>query len=59
MLLVRVINRRAFGWQIDLHLHPAQISGAVTLALLAALVAGLYPAWRMARAPLIQDLREE
>jgi putative ABC transport system permease protein len=59
VLLVRVINRRAFGWEIQLHLHPAQISSAIALALLAALAAGLYPAWRMAHAPLFQDLREE
>jgi putative ABC transport system permease protein len=59
LLLVRVINRRAFGWQIDLHLHPAQVSSAIARALLAAAAAGVYPAWRMARAPLAQDLREE
>jgi putative ABC transport system permease protein len=59
VLLVRVINRRAFGWQIDLHLHPAQVTGAIALALTAAFVAGLYPAWRTAHAPLVQDLREE
>ena len=59
ILLVRVINRRAFGWEIQLHLHPAQISGAIVLALLAALAAGVYPGWRTAHAPLFQDLREE
>jgi putative ABC transport system permease protein len=59
VLLVRVINRRAFGWQIDLHLHPGQITSAVVLALVAALLAGLYPAWRTAHASLSQDLREE
>ncbi len=59
LLLVRVINRRAFGWQIDLHLHLAQVSSAIALALVAAALAGVYPAWRMARAPLAQDLREE
>ncbi|HEY1900410.1 MAG TPA: FtsX-like permease family protein [Steroidobacteraceae bacterium] len=59
LLLVRVINRRAFGWQIDLHLHPQQVIGAMAVALLAALVSGLYPAWRTAHAPLVQDLREE
>jgi putative ABC transport system permease protein len=59
VLLVRVINRRAFGWQIDLHLHPAQVTGAIALALIAALVAGVYPAWRTAHAPLVQDLRED
>jgi putative ABC transport system permease protein len=59
VLLVRVINRRAFGWQIDLHLHPHQIVGAITLALVAALLAGLYPAWHTAHAPLVPSLREE
>jgi putative ABC transport system permease protein len=59
ILLVRVINRRAFGWEIDLHLHPAQITSAIALALIAALAAGGYPAWRTAHAPLSQDLREE
>ena len=59
ILLVRVINRRAFGWEIQLHLHAAQVSSAIALALLAALAAGTYPAWRMASAPLVQDLREE
>ncbi|MGC1458030.1 MAG: FtsX-like permease family protein, partial [Steroidobacteraceae bacterium] len=59
ILLVRVINRRAFGWEIELHLHPGQITSAIALALGAALVAGLYPAWRTAHAPLSQDLREE
>jgi putative ABC transport system permease protein len=59
VLLVRVINRRAFGWQIDLHLHPAQVSGAIALALIAAFAAGVYPAWRTAHAPLVQDLRED
>ncbi len=29
LLLVRVINRRAFGWEIDLHLHPAQLTSAI------------------------------
>ncbi|HTY94605.1 MAG TPA: FtsX-like permease family protein [Steroidobacteraceae bacterium] len=59
VLLVRVVNRRAFGWEIDLHLHPVQFTGAITLAVVTALAAGAYPAWRMAHAPLSQDLREE
>ncbi|HKD53063.1 MAG TPA: FtsX-like permease family protein [Steroidobacteraceae bacterium] len=59
LTLVDVINRRAFGWQIDLHLRPAQFSNALTLALAAAIVAGLYPAWRSARVALAVGLREE
>ncbi len=59
LLLVEVINRRAFGWRIDLHLHAAQFVNAVLLAAGAALLAGLYPAWRTGRAALVADLREE
>jgi len=57
--LTEVINRRAFGWRIDLHLTPLQFSNALGLALAAALAAGLYPAWRSARAALTGGLREE
>jgi len=59
LTLVDVINRRAFGWQIDLHLRPAQFGNALALALAAAIVAGLYPAWRSARVALAVGLREE
>jgi putative ABC transport system permease protein len=59
LTLVEVINRRAFGWQIDLHLRPAQFGNALALALTAAVAAGLYPAWRSARAALALGLREE
>jgi putative ABC transport system permease protein len=54
-----VINRRAFGWRIDLHLTVAQFTNALLLALTAALVAGVYPAWRTARASIAGDIREE
>jgi putative ABC transport system permease protein len=57
--LTAVINRRAFGWQIELHLAAAQFGSALTLALTAALAAGLYPAWRSARMALAMTLREE
>ena len=59
LVLTEVINRRAFGWQIDLHLNGAQFMNALWLALAAALAAALYPAWRSARAPLARGLREE
>ena len=59
VVLTDVINRRAFGWRIDLHLTVAQFSNALLLALTAALVAGMYPAWRTARASIAGDIREE
>jgi putative ABC transport system permease protein len=59
VLLVEVINRRAFGWHIDLHLHGAQLVNALALAIAAALVAGLYPAWRTYRGAIAGTMREE
>jgi putative ABC transport system permease protein len=59
IVLTDVINRRAFGWQIDLHLTATQFTDALSLALAAALAAGLYPAWRTATASIAGDIREE
>ncbi len=59
VLLIDVINRRAFGWRIDVHLSAAQFSNALLLAVAAAAVAGLYPAWRVARAAIAGEIREE
>jgi putative ABC transport system permease protein len=59
LVLIDVINRRAFGWRIDLHLNTAQFTHALILSLAAALAAGLYPAWRAARAPIAAEIREE
>jgi putative ABC transport system permease protein len=58
-IMVHVINRRSFGWSMDLVLAPGQLLEAVLLALAAALVAGLYPAWRMARTSPAEALRTE
>jgi len=59
IVLTDVINRRAFGWQLDLHLTSAQFTNALLLTLSAALAAGLYPAWRTARTAIAVDIREE
>jgi putative ABC transport system permease protein len=59
LMLIDVVNRRAFGWQIDLHVHAQAFAAAAAIALSAALVAGLYPAWRSSGAPLAQAIREE
>ena len=59
IVLTDVINRRAFGWEIGLHVRPAQFTQALMLALAAALAAALYPAWRSARMRIAAGLREE
>ena len=48
-VLIEVINRRAFGWQIDMAVAPDILLSAAVFAVLAAVVAGLYPAWRASR----------
>ena len=59
LILVLVINRRSFGWSLSLHVDPMLATQAVGLALLAALLAGLVPAWRMARGAPARGLRAE
>jgi putative ABC transport system permease protein len=58
-LLVFVINRRAFGWTMSFEISAGELAQGMALALVAALLAGLYPAWRTSRRPVAQDLREE
>lgn len=59
ILLIFVINRRAFGWSMDMILPGGVLIEALVLALIAALLAGLYPAWKMARVAPAAALREE
>ena len=57
LVMIQVINRRSFGWSMEIQVDPLSLLGAVGLALTAALVAGLYPAWRMSRVPPAEALR--
>lgn len=59
LVLVYVINRRSFGWTLDLVLDPTLFVQALLVALLAALLAGIYPALRMSRTSPAIALREE
>ncbi len=58
-VLIFVINRRSFGWTMPLDPSPAILLQAVALSVAAALLAGLYPAWRMATALTAEALRDE
>ncbi len=58
-LLVEVINRRAFGWVLDLSVEPRALALAVALAVAAAIVAALYPARRAARVSPALAMRED
>jgi putative ABC transport system permease protein len=58
-VLTGAVNQRAFGWTIHFQIAPGLLLQALGLAVLAALVAGAYPAWRMGRTPPALALREE
>jgi putative ABC transport system permease protein len=59
MLLVHVINRRAFGWSMDFVVATAPLGEALVMAILAAVVAGCVPVWRALREVPALALRGE
>jgi putative ABC transport system permease protein len=59
LILIHVVNRRSFGWSLDVAIDPALLAQGLALAVAAALLAGIYPAWRMARTSPARALREE
>ncbi|HEU5103041.1 MAG TPA: FtsX-like permease family protein [Roseiflexaceae bacterium] len=58
-VLVFVINKRSFGWTLLFRLDGGLFAQALLVSIAAALLAGLYPAWRMGRTPPALALREE
>jgi putative ABC transport system permease protein len=58
-VLIDVINRRSFGWSMDIRISPDVLLGALALAVGAALIAGIYPAYRAAHAQPALAMREE
>ncbi len=59
VMLIHIINRRSFGWTLQMELPPSILVQALVLALAAAVLAGLYPAFRLSRASPALALREE
>lgn len=59
LILIYIINRRSFGWTLQMDLDPTPFGQAMLIAITAALIAGLYPAWRMSRMVISDALRSE
>jgi putative ABC transport system permease protein len=59
LLLIFVINRQAFGWLIELHMPWDFLAEAIVLVVVAALVAGIYPARIAARIRTSEAVRTE
>lgn len=58
-VLVFVINQRSFGWSINFHLPPEIIVKGLMSGIIAAVLAGLVPSFRMSQLSPAEALRNE
>ena len=58
-VMVKVINKRAFGWTLSFTVDPNLLFQALGLALVAALLSAIYPAYKLSRLAPALGLREE
>jgi putative ABC transport system permease protein len=59
LVLLYVINVRSFGWTMQFYWVPGEFAQAFAVAVVAALLAGLYPAYRLMRLATARALRSE
>lgn len=59
LILIYIINRRSFGWTLQMQVEPRPFIQAIVVAILAALLAGIYPALRISRTVTAEALRSE
>ena len=59
LALIYVINRISFGWTLQFAWVPDVYGRAMLTAIVAAVLAGIIPAWRIARVSPASALREE
>ena len=58
-VLIHVINVRSFGWTLQMELQPIYFIQALAVALIAALLAGIYPALRLGQLPIAAAVRQD
>jgi putative ABC transport system permease protein len=59
LILIYIINRRSFGWTLQMQVDPAPFLTALAVAVVAALLAGIYPARKMGKMLTAEALRYE
>ena len=59
LVMIFVVNKRSFGWTLQMDVGPGILAQGLLLAVLGALLAGIFPAWRMSRTSPAVALREE
>lgn len=57
LILIYIINRRSFGWTLQMQLGAAPFLQALAVAVIAALLAGIYPAWKMGKMVAAEAMR--
>jgi putative ABC transport system permease protein len=58
-ILVFIINKRSFGWTMQFEFLPSIMMGAMALSIVAAILAGIYPGYKMSKTSPANALREE
>jgi putative ABC transport system permease protein len=58
-ILIYVINVRSFGWTLQMQLEAADFVQAFAVAVLAAVLAGIYPSFRLGNMTVSTAIREE
>jgi putative ABC transport system permease protein len=59
VVLIYIINRRSFGWTLQLSLAPQPFLEALAVAMGAAILAGIWPAWKLGKMPAAKAVRYE
>lgn len=58
-VLINVINVQSFGWTMNSILPPGSVQSTLLLAITSAVLAGLYPAYRLSRSNIAKQLRDD
>ena len=58
-ILIHVINLRSFGWSMQSFIPSGTVPSTFLLSCTAALLAGLYPAWRLSQSHIARQLRAD
>lgn len=58
-VLISVINVRSFGWSMQSLLPSGSLSSTLLLATSSAILAGLYPAYRLSRSNIASQLKDD
>ncbi|MCL4561070.1 MAG: ABC transporter permease [Chloroflexi bacterium] len=59
LILIYIINRRSFNWTLQMAIQPGSFAQALLIAVIAALLAGIYPAYKLGKMAAADAIRFE